>query len=103
VIDLSVGIAGMTCRVDLGAPKSLTIPLRFNGPQPNFFGAPLAQVNPLQGDGYIDDMQVSNTRTQMIFIDGSTGNHRYLLNLQLRAFHSNAAPCRPLVFALNPE
>jgi kynurenine formamidase len=57
VIGLSVDIAGKTYRVDSGAPKSLAIPLRFNGPQPNFFGAPRAQVNPLQGDGFIGDMR----------------------------------------------
>jgi len=74
MIDLSVDIAEKTYLMDSDAPKGLAIPLRFNGPQPSFFGAPLAH-----------------------------GDCRNLLNLQLRAFHSNAAPCRPLIFALNPE
>jgi len=103
MIDLSVDIAEKTYLMDSDAPKGLAIPLRFNGPQPSFFGAPPAQANPLQGDGFIGDTQESNTATEIIFVDSPTGDCRNLLNLQLHAFHSNAAPCRPLVFALNPE
>ena len=83
MIDFSVDISGRTYLMDSGTP--------------------LAQVGPLQGDGRIDDMQISNTAAEMIFVDGPIGDHRYLSNLQLRAFQLNAAPCRPLVFALNPE
>ena len=57
VIALRVDIAGKTYHVDSAAPKSLAIPLRFNGPQPNFFGASRAQANPLQGAGFIGDTQ----------------------------------------------
>jgi arylformamidase len=35
-------------RADLRAPQDLSIPLRFDGPQPNFFGAPSAQADPFQ-------------------------------------------------------
>jgi len=98
-----VDIAEKTYLMDSDAPKGLAIPLRFNGPQPSFFGAPLAHANRLQGDVFIGDMHVSNTAAEMILVDSPTRDRLYLLNLQLRAFHSNAAPCRPLVFALNPE
>lgn len=33
-------------RANLAAPQDLSIPLRFNGPQPNFFGAPNARATP---------------------------------------------------------
>jgi hypothetical protein len=103
MIDLGMGIAGRACRVDSGAPKNHAIPLPSNEPPPNFFGAPLTQSNPLQGDVFIGDTQEASTPIKMIFVDDPIGNRRYLLNLQLRALHLNAAPYRPFVFALNPE
>ncbi len=55
MMELVVVIAGKTYHVDSSAPKSLAIPLRFDGPQPTFFGASKAQANPLRGDGFIGD------------------------------------------------
>ena len=55
MIELSVEIAGKTYQVDLRAPSSLAIPLRFNGPQPSFFGASRARANPLQSGAFIGD------------------------------------------------
>ena len=57
MIEMSVVISGKTYHVDSQAPKSLAIPLQFNGEQPNFFGAPRAQARPIQGDGFIGDTQ----------------------------------------------
>ena len=37
------------------------------------------------------------------FVDDVVSDGLYLLNLQLPAFHSDAAPCRPVVYALNLE
>ncbi len=54
-MQLSVVIAGKSYRVDADEPRSLAIPLRFNGPQPTFFGAPKAQASPLRGDEFIGD------------------------------------------------
>ena len=54
-MEMSVVIAGKTYRVDSSDPKSLAIPLQFDGAQPNFFGASRAQANPLRGDGFIGD------------------------------------------------
>ncbi len=54
-MEMSVVIAGKTYHVDTNVPKSLAIPLQFNGAQPNFFGAPRAQATPLEGDGFVGD------------------------------------------------
>lgn len=54
-MELRVGIGDETFGVDLTRPRSLAIPLRFNGPQPSFFGAPPANATPLQGDGFVGD------------------------------------------------
>ncbi|MGB9430043.1 MAG: cyclase family protein [Gammaproteobacteria bacterium] len=43
------------CNVDLARGISLAIPLQFNGPQPNFFGAPAAGAAPLQVDSFTGD------------------------------------------------
>lgn len=51
----------------------------------------------------IPDTQVTKTVTEMIFVDDEVSDGLYLLNLQLPAFHSDAAPCRPVVYALNLE
>lgn len=48
-------LAGEAYRVDLDRPLSLAIPLRFDGPQPNFFGAPEASARPWSSDGFIGD------------------------------------------------
>ena len=55
MMELRVVISGKSYRVDSSEPKSLAIPLRFNGPQPTFFGASKAQANPLRSDGFIGD------------------------------------------------
>ncbi len=49
--------AGEAHRVDLDRPLSLAIPLRFGGPQPNFFGAPEASARPWSGEGFNGDMR----------------------------------------------
>ncbi|MDH3689475.1 MAG: cyclase family protein [Gammaproteobacteria bacterium] len=56
-MDLSVTIAGKRYQVDLARQKSLGIPLQFNGPQPNFFGAPRAEATPLSLSNFVGDTQ----------------------------------------------
>jgi hypothetical protein len=41
--------------VDLNHGISLAIPLQFDGPQPNFFAAPVASASPLQAGGFTGD------------------------------------------------
>lgn len=55
VMELRVTIAGNSYRVDLGQPRSLAIPLQFNGLQPNFFDAPEASAHPLTVRGFVGD------------------------------------------------
>ncbi len=47
-IEIYVRRANRRWRADLNAPQDLSIPLRFNVPQPNFFGAPQAHSSPFQ-------------------------------------------------------
>lgn len=54
-MELRVVIAGRTYAVDLDRPMSLAIPLRFDGPQPNFFGAAVARATPFSAGGFIGD------------------------------------------------
>ena len=47
----------------------------------------------------------SNTKnytiTEMIYVDEKIEDGKYLLNLQIPSFVSDAAPSRPLIFKLN--
>ena len=54
-MDLRVTIATKEFRADLSDPRSLAIPLLFDGAQPEFFGAAPASANPYQGDGFFGD------------------------------------------------
>lgn len=54
-MELTATVAGKAYRVDLGRPLSLAIPLRFDGPQPNFFGAPAASARPWRAEGFVGD------------------------------------------------
>lgn len=42
-------------RVNLMKPIDISIPLKFNGEQPNFFDAPFAEAMPVEGGGFIGD------------------------------------------------
>jgi kynurenine formamidase len=54
-MELHVTIGGKTYRADLSRPESLAIPLRFDGAQPRFFGAPRAEAAPYRGDCFVGD------------------------------------------------
>ncbi len=47
-----------------------------------------------------EEMRQDRTVTEMAFIDDDIGDGLYLLNLQVPAFHTDAAPCRPVLYAL---
>ncbi len=47
--------------------------------------------------GYCDG---DKTITEMIFVDDEIRDGLYLLNLQMPAFPTDAAPCRPVIYAL---
>ncbi len=42
------------------------------------------------------------TITEMVFVDDSLVDGRYILNLQFAAFASDASPSRPVLYSLNP-
>lgn len=52
---LSLQLAGQHYAVHLNAAVSLAIPLQFNGPQPNHFGAATAQAKPMLAGSWIGD------------------------------------------------
>lgn len=60
-MELRVGIAGRNYEADLSRPKSLTIPLMFDGAQPGFFGAPNASAAPYKGEGFIGDTSLGGS------------------------------------------
>lgn len=49
------------------------------------------------------DARVEKTVTEMIFVDDEITDGLYLLNLQVPAFRSDAAPSRPIVYGLVSE
>ena len=52
-MDLRVTIANKVFQADLSNPRSLAIPLLFDGAQPQFFGAAPAGATPYQGEGFV--------------------------------------------------
>ncbi len=55
---------------------------------------------PEDGHDATQATRLDKTVTEMAFIDDEIGDGLYLLNLQIPAFHSDAAPCRPVIYAL---
>lgn len=55
--DISLTLTGRGYRIELEKAACLAIPLNFNGPQPNFFGAREAAATPLAASGFIGDTQ----------------------------------------------
>lgn len=46
------------------------------------------------------DSRINNTVTEFIYVPNTVEDGRYLLNLQIAPFVSDAAPCRPVIFKL---
>jgi arylformamidase len=53
---LSIAIRGRQLRVDATRVHDISIPLTFDAPQPNFFGAPRASSTPLTAGSFIGDV-----------------------------------------------
>jgi arylformamidase len=49
------------------------------------------------------ETQIFKTVTEMIFVPDHIQDGLYLLDLQIPAFLSDAAPCRPIIYPLEPE
>lgn len=53
--NLEITVASKSYKVHLNHPIDISIPILFDGNQPNFFGAPHATENAYQGNGFIGD------------------------------------------------
>jgi kynurenine formamidase len=56
-IELRISLHGRAWRVDASRPHDLSIPLAFDAPQPNFFGAPPAAGRALAAGSFIGDVR----------------------------------------------
>ena len=76
-MEIRVVIAGKTYLVDLSRPKNLAIPLHFDGPQPNFFGASRARARPFRGDGFAGDTRqgASCNVSEIFMVPHCNGTH----------------------------
>lgn len=90
MIELSVVIAGKTYQVDSQTPKSLAIPVQFNGEQPNFFGASRAQAGPLRGNGFIGDTRRGGSCnvTEIRMVPHCNGTHTETVGHIVHAQHA---------------
>jgi arylformamidase len=58
---------------------------------------------PEQHQALTPETQIFKTVTEMIFVPDHIQDGLYLLDLQIPAFLSDAAPCRPIIYPLEPE
>jgi arylformamidase len=58
---------------------------------------------PEQHQALTTKTQIFKTVTEMIFVPDHIQDGLYLLDLQIPAFLSDAAPCRPIIYPLEPE
>lgn len=56
-MDLEIKLKSNSYKISLKHPIDISIPLQFNGNQPNFFGAPPAASQAHRGNGFIGDTQ----------------------------------------------
>lgn len=68
---------GKISRIDLKAPIDISIPLRFNGPQPNAFGVETAKSHPVRAGSLIGDTRFGGSVNfeQYTFIPHCSGTH----------------------------
>lgn len=63
--------------VDLSSPIDISLPLRFNGPQPNAYGVERASSSPCKADGLVGDTRLGGSVNfeQYTFIPHCNGTH----------------------------
>lgn len=76
-VGLSTELSVNGRKVDLGRPIDISIPLKFNGPQPNAFGAALAVSHPCQAGDLVGDTRHGGSCNfeQYTFISHCNGTH----------------------------
>ena len=74
---LSIDLIVDDRRVDLSGPIDISIPMRFDGPQPNAFGVPRATGEPCQAGELIGDTRLGGSCNfeQYTFITHCNGTH----------------------------
>ncbi|MFN6963665.1 MAG: cyclase family protein [Pyrinomonadaceae bacterium] len=72
-----VTIDGLAAAFDARSPIDISIPLRFNGPQPNAFGVPAAQSEPCRAGDIVGDTRLGGSCNfeSYTFIPHCTGTH----------------------------
>lgn len=53
MVELETTLSGKTYKINLARPIDVSIPLLFNGEQPNFFGVPAAKSRAYVGNGFV--------------------------------------------------
>ena len=96
-------IGGKTWGVDLDRPKSLAIPLHFDGPQPNFFGASTARARPFCDDGFTGDTRQGGSCnvSEITMVPHCNGTHTeavgHIVDTELAVFESLPQSLMPAV------
>ena len=55
MMDVTAGINGRVFRVDIGRPRDISIPMQFDGDQPNAYDVEPARARAYEGGGFIGD------------------------------------------------
>ncbi len=95
---LTTEFKGKTYQLDTEHPISLAIPVKFNGEQPNHFGAPIASCEPLKGGGFIGDTKQGGSCNvdQISMVPHCNGTHtesiHHLVNdsITIGAIHTHS-------------
>ncbi len=103
-------LSGSSYQLDLENPISLAIPVKFNGEQPNHFGAPIASRAPLAGGGFIGNTKQGGSCNvdQISMVPHCNGTHtesiHHVVNesVNIGAIHSNSLS-HALVASLSPK
>lgn len=107
---LTTEINGQFFQLDLENPISLAIPLKFNGEQPNHFGAPVATRKPLADNNFIGDTQQGGSCNvdQIQMVPHCNGTHtesvHHIVNepINIGQIHNNSLT-HALVVTVSPK
>ncbi len=109
-MNLITRLNGEAYQLDLENPISLAIPLKFNGEQPNHFGAPIASGKPLAGGGFVGDTKQGGSCNveQISMVPHCNGTHtesiHHLVNdsISIGSIHSNSLT-HALLISVTPK
>ncbi|NVJ67140.1 MAG: cyclase family protein [Gammaproteobacteria bacterium] len=107
---LATEINGKSYQLDLENPISIAIPVKFNGEQPNHFGAPIASRKPLAGGGFVGDTKQGGSCNvdQITMVPHCNGTHtesiHHVINdsINIGTIHSDSLT-HALVVSITPK